>query len=501
MFPTRMRLHPGWVTAVCEKLRSLRPDADPYRYIPADLCDASPATPPAVFDSVHDSQRAFRVCAESYAFPGRHQLSTSVGTEPIKLLYDANDSVPTLYVALSDAFPSSLWLPCKASADAVHRTIDEFTFMATSHRDGHHDDLTRDLDTARKFARVQGLPDDDKGLRYAGWLARDKPFLPSMVAELHNSQELFLGETSDPEQRLEHFDLNPFLFATPLCRATVDLNATPPSVAGPGIATALYRTIYSKSLLLVQAHLGAEVKLPARDPESHEKLWRDVTTPMPPSRVGLFVRAIWPDNRRMCGGGYVVPRFNELTGCEFAADMPLDVVAAIHFAAKWAKSEVIGIRRLRERVAELASGETNGLQIGYPGTADLPSPHYTHADELGMHLQYLACMNDPTVVELLEHFATDRRAEVRMGCAKAALTAGANDIFQRIVAAEPDGRSRHYMTKLVRRRKKRDLTESEPRTIDEQFESPAPLWTRTKRIDPSSVSGKHALRRLQATGK
>ena len=83
-----------------------------------------------------------------------------------------------------------------------------------------------------------------------------------------NYQEFFLGEFSDPEVLLEHLEACPYLFAIPLMRTVTNLASErhTPTATGPGVAPSLFRTVYSKSLLFVKAHLGTEVKLPPAGP-------------------------------------------------------------------------------------------------------------------------------------------------------------------------------------------------------------------------------------------
>jgi hypothetical protein len=56
------------------------------------------------------------------------------------------------------------------------------------------------------------------------------------------------------------------------------------------------------------------------------------------------------------------------------------------------------------------------------------------------------------------------------------------------------------MTKLVRKRKSRDLTDATPRLLDDQFEFAAPLWSkRSGRMDPNTLEG--AMKALRTTSK
>ena len=57
-----------------------------------------------------------------------------------------------------------------------------------------------------------------------------------------------------------------------------------------------------------------------------------------------------------------------------------------------------------------------------------------------------------------------------------------------------------YMTKMVRKRKARDLTDAIPRMLEEQYEFAAPLWTkRNTRIDVNTVEGSIDAARLSAS--
>lgn len=135
----------------------------------------------------------------------------------------------------------------------------------------------------------------------------------------------------------------------------------------------------------------------------------------------------------------------------------------------------------------------------YPGTAEIPNPEYTLQERLGMYLQYWAHLDDPYLVtSTLRAVLPSASAAVRMGCAKAALLIGDRRLFRDIVSSEPPGRMQVYMTKLVKKRKTRDLTDKVPRLLEDQYEFSAPLWTaRHTRIDPNTVEGKTDLARLR----
>lgn len=494
-------------------------EVDPYLWLPFDLFDVKDyRVGPYVFPAAatYTAEQREKLClghlkrcyihfANTYCFPDRAQLPTSLGTEPARLYIDPLCPVPLVYIQLSPDFPPALWLPVRPTADAIRRVLSAFAIQATLHRDSHHAAFEQRYAEARRVMELQRMPLQSEGdvLRFMSYEARNALYLDAPLREYENEQELFLGEYDDPERLLEHIDLCPFLFAIPHLRTVVQLHAEhmTPTIDGPGVAISLYRLRYSKALLQISVQLSAEVKLPPQDPEAFHFLWKDAQA-VPKMKIPVFARVIWPTNQRLSGGGGVVSRFNSIFGTEFAADMPVDGVAALWFSMQWIQrlNDFMGVAGMRRRVAELeaamatATATTSGqcqeaMQL-YPGTREIPNPEYTLPERVGMHLQYLSHLGDPSATATILAFLPSATAPVRMGCAKAALIAGDRELFRRIVSSEPPGRIQHYMTRLVRKRKTRDLVDPEPRLLEDQYEFAAPLWTkRGTRIDRNTVEG------------
>lgn len=485
-------------------------EVDPFLWLPFDLrdekdYDVGPYTfsPTATYTDTQrtllclgDVGKEYVHFANTYAFPERYQLPTSLGTVPAKLYVDPSNAAPVVYLQLSPDFPPAMWLPIKGTASSVRRVVAAFAQMSALHRDWYHDSYVERYETAQRVMQLQRLPLDNEGdvLRFMAFDARNAPLQQAPLREFRNHQELFLGEYDDPERLLEHLELCPFLFSIPHLRTVTDPHAEHmiPTIEGPGVALSAFRCIYSKAVLAITVQLSAEVKLPPQDPETFQFLWSDSQV-VPKVKIPVFARVIWPDNTRLCGGGQLNRRLNHFFGTEFAPDIPVDAVMALFYVMNWAKAldAFMGVRGMRQRVAELeAATHVAEAPKLYPGTRELPNPEYTVAERLGMHVQYLSQLGDPDIAATIENLLPTASAAVRMGCAKAALIAGERELFHRIVSTEPPGRMQHYMTKLVRKRKTRDLIDPEPRLLDEQYEFAAPLWTKKGvRVDRNTLEG------------
>jgi hypothetical protein len=497
-------------------------EVDPYTWLPFDLLDVKdyhigPYVFPAT--STYTTEQQVKLClgrrdreyvhfCNTYCFPARWQIPTSLGTQPARLLVDPSCPTPVVFLQLSPDFPPAMWLPIRATVAAVRGVLSSFAAQAFFHREEQHAVFEHRYETAKRVMELQQLPTECEGnvLRFMAYEARNTPYLDAPLREYPNQQEFFLGEYDDPERLLEHLDLCPFLFAIPHLRTVTDPHAERmmPTVEGAGVVPSLYRCIFSKALLQVSVHLSAEVKLPPQDPEGFHFLWKDSQV-VPKMKIPVFVRVMWPDNQNLCGGGLLARRFNKLFQTEFASDVPVDAILSVFYVMQWAQRvhDLLGVTGMRQRVAELeAATHLPEPPKLYPGTREIPNPEYTAQERLGMHLQYLSHLGDPQISDTIAALLPSASAPVRMGCAKAALIAGDRELFRRIVSSEPPGRMQHYMTKLVVKRKTRDLVDPEPRLLEDQYEFAAPLWTkRGTRIDRNTLEGAVDAARLLRYGK
>ncbi|KAG5504463.1 hypothetical protein JKF63_04915 [Porcisia hertigi] len=485
-------------------------EVDPYIWLPFDLLDVKdynvgPYTFPPT--ATYTAEQQVKLClgqphkeyvhfCNTYCFPERWQIPTSMGTQPARLLVDPSCPTPVVFLQLSPFFPPAMWLPMKPSVAAIRGVLSSFATQAFVHREEHHAAFAHRYETAKRVMALQQLPTTNEGdvLRFSAYEARNTPYLDAPLCEYPNQQEFFLGEYDDPERLLEHFDLCPFVFAISHLRTVTDLQAErmTPTIEGAGVAPSLFRCIFSKALIQISVHLSAEVKLPPQDPEAFHFMWKDSQV-VPKMKIPVFARVSWPDNRNLCGGGRLAPRFNKFFNTEFASDMPVDAILSVYYVMQWAQrvQDLLGVRGMRQRVAELeAAAHLPEPARLYPGTREIPNPEYTTQERLGMHIQYLSHLGDPKVLDTILALLPTASAPVRMGCAKAALIAGDRELFRRIVSSEPPGRMQHYMTKLVVKRKTRDLVDPEPRLLEDQYEFAAPLWTkRGTRIDRNTLEG------------
>ncbi|KAG5478552.1 hypothetical protein LSCM4_04785 [Leishmania orientalis] len=485
-------------------------EVDPYMWLPFDLLDvADYHVGPYEFPRTasYTVEQQVRLClgqrqkeyvhfCNTYCFPERWQIPTSMGTQPARLLVDPSCPTPVVFLQLSPDFPPAMWLPMRPSVAAIRGVLSSFATAAYLHREEQHAVFTHRYETVKRVMELQQLPTTQEGdvLRFMAYEARNTPYLDAPLREYPNQQEFFLGEYDDPERLLEHFDLCPFVFAISHLRTVTDLHdeRMTPTIEGAGVAPSLFRCIFSKALIQISVHLSAEVKLPPQDPEAFHFMWKDSQV-VPKMKIPVFARVSWPDNRNLCGGGILSRRFNRLFGTEFASDMPVDAILGIYYVMQWAQrvQDLLGVSGMRQRVAALeAAAHLPEPPKLYPGTREIPNPEYTAHERLGMHIQYLSHLGDPQVLDTIQALLPTAPAPVRMGCAKAALIAGDRELFRHIVSSEPPGRMQHYMTKLVVKRKTRDLVDPEPRLLEDQYEFAAPLWTkRGTRIDRNTLEG------------
>ena len=434
---------------------------------------------------------------EAYAFPERMQLPTSWGTEPARLLIDPTDTQPTVYVQLSAYFPPLAWIPLKPSVRALRRVLTEFAHLASAHHASHHQKFVKRWEEAKHcLVKQKILPsaaidayDENSAntdslssqvtsavLRYVGWMARAAPFHEAPVREFPNSQEFFCGEYEYTEKFLSYLEACPFLFAVPELRT--DTTEFWGKADGPGVAMCVFRCIYSKAVIWVKVHFSTEVKLPPTDPALFKKIWSEKDE-HPPTYTPVFIRAVWPDNVKMSGGGGLIRRFNQCLGTEFAQDMPIDAAMALVYATAWAgrRDDLLGVQKMRQRLQQWEAKVLSGKQAvrrefgAYPGTAELPSPLYSDKERLGMHLQYAAHLGDPDISQTIRKWMGYDSGAVRLGCAKAALEAGNKALFFEVVQKEVPGRFRKAMLRCYRTRSKRDVYDKVPRLHDEQFET------------------------------
>ena len=432
----------------------------------------------------------------AYAFPERMQLPTSWGTEPAKLLIDPAATEPIIYVQLSDFFPPLAWIPVKPSARAIRRVFSEFAQFAAIHHDSHHAKFIKRWENAKQSLVLQKMipPDALRAyneinantdpqssaitsaiLRYVGWMARGVPFHEAPLREFPNSQDFFCGEYEFPEKFMSYLESCPFFFAIPELRT--DATEFWGKADGPGVVMSAFRCIYSKAIIWVKAHFSTEVKLPPTEPDLFKKIWHEKTE-YPPTYTPVFIRVVWPDNVKMCGGGGLIRCMNERLGTEFARDMPIDAAMALVYATAWAgrQGDLLGVVKMRQRLQQWEDKVRTGKQEvrrefgAYPGTKELPSPLYTDKERLGMHLQYLAHIGDPEIETTLRRWIDCDSGAIRLGCAKAALEAGKTELFLEIVQRELPGRFRKTMLRCYRSRKKRDVYDKIPRLRDEQFD-------------------------------
>merc|ERR1712000_97471 len=82
---------------------------------------------------------------------------------------------------------------------------------------------------------------------------------------------------------------------------------------------AAFRTVYSKSLVLLNSRLDLQVDPRLSKVEDDDE--PDVLLDVP-----VFATINYPKNTRLCGGGAFVKRFNDIMETSFPLDTPVDVL-------------------------------------------------------------------------------------------------------------------------------------------------------------------------------
>lgn len=375
----------------------------------------------------------YTVIGEAFPFPDRED--SPVINEPQKmchLLWDHNSPTEKLLIQLSDQFPPLLWHTVKPTLAALKRVFGEFLDADAEHMKKHlpyYEEVQNRMETQMDEKLTGTLSPSVIKNRFIEDMRKRDP--RAIELDYPNEHSVFLGT-------LPHFRLmedrmmkkNPFVFGWPLLLSDGNefLEDTP-------LRMAAFRTVYSKSLLLLHTRLDLQVDhrqvhLPGDTNE-------DIVLEMP-----VFCTINYPTNSRLSGGRPLVQRFNEVMGTTYPLDTPVDVLGA--FAKETTvKSEKELLEELRFLTA--ASERAPDIERVFRVTEDQLSSNRI-VGQLAYTIVYLALVNYPRFVEdVFDVYKKHPSDLVRVACAKGAHIVERQDLVEALIEMEPEGRPRDLL--------------------------------------------------------
>lgn len=417
--------------------------------------------------------KEYTLVGEIFPFPDRDD--SPVVNEPrfmARLWWDHESPTEKLLIQLSPMFPPLLWLSIRPTLDALRKVFREFLNADAAHMKEnlpYFEELQSRVEAQTKEklgdglspqtlreAFVDGMRQRDPATLRLDWTGaasvvwteeaasappkEHEPFPVPAMPTVWNAQ---IGTT-------EHFRLvednflkrNPFVFGWPLLLSDGNVH-----MEGSPMKCCAFRTIYSKSLLLIHSRLDLQVdskmmKLPSGRGGDEDHDGHNVVLDIP-----VFLTVNYPTNVRLSGGAAFVKRINDAFNTSFPSDMPIDVIAAL-----LREPFVKGVVELRKDIAFLTLAAEK-VPHDLERTIRLATQHNATNRILGQlahTIVYLAILEDPKwKQDCYDLFCAHPCEMVRMACAKGAEVLGAPELIEALVAKEADGRGKELMKMML----------------------------------------------------
>lgn len=376
-----------------------------------------------------DEKRSYTVIGEALPFPDKDDCP--VVNEPknmCTLLWDHNSEGEKIMVQLSNDFPPLLWHTVKPTYEALSRIFSEFLDADAQHMKDYlpyYESVQNSVETMLNERLTESMsPSYIKDKVVEDMRKRDPKTISLDYPHEHN---VYLG--TFPHFRLvedRFMKTNPFVFGWPLL-----LSDGNDHMEGTPLRMAAFRTIFSKSLLLL--HSRSDLQVDHR--QAHllpDDAIEDVLLEVP-----LFCTLNYPANKRLCGGRPLVERFNHVMGTSFPTDTPVDALATL------AMEHVI--KGERELLAELdflskAASKVPDVERVFRLSEDQISSNRI-IGQLAYTIVYLALVNYSNFeTEVFQAFRHHRSDLIRVACGKGALLLERPDLVNELIQSEPDGR-------------------------------------------------------------
>jgi hypothetical protein len=372
-----------------------------------------------------DEHKEYTVIGEAFPFADRNDSPViNEPNFPVRLLWDHQSKTEKVMIQLGEQFPPLLWITVKPTIDALRRVLREFLEVDAQHMKKYlpyYEETQNRIETRHREKFGEALADFKMRDAFTEDMRRKDPM--SLTFDWPNTHNILLGT-------VEHFTLvedkmmktNPFVFNWPLLMSEGNhhMEETPMRMAA-------FRTIYSKSLIMLHTRLDLQV-----DPRH---LGNSDDDHVPVLEVPVMASVNYPEGTRLSGGAGLVQRFNSVMGTSYPDNMPVDILGA--FARELS---VKSVKELREEVKFLAAAAEKVPEIDRTiRLAPEFSGHNRILGQLAFSIIHLALADDPefeTVFRTYERHPCDM---VRVACAKAAQMNMREDLVRQITEREPAG--------------------------------------------------------------
>ncbi|CCW67582.1 unnamed protein product [Phytomonas sp. Hart1] len=380
-----------------------------------------------------DENMEYTVIGEAFPFPDRED--SPVINEPnrlCRLLWDHNSPTEKILIQLSEHFPPLLWHTVRPSYGAIQKLFSEFLDVDTEHMKKYlpyYEELQNGIEKQTKESLIGTLSPSYIKNKFIEDMRNRHPRSVEMDYPLEHN--LFLG-TSGHFRLMENrmMKSNPFVFGWPLLLSDGNehLEDTP-------VRMCVFRTIFSKTLLMFHTRLDLQVDhrqvhLPGDDKE-------DILLEMP-----IFCTVNYPANTRMCGGRPLVQRFNQVMNTSYPLDTPVDVLAAFSL-----ESILKGTQELMEELKFLTAASERAPEVErvlHVSENELSSNRII--GQLAYTIIYLALLNYSRFVEdVFEVYWRHPSDLVRIACAKGVQIFERQDLLERLIREEPEGRPKQML--------------------------------------------------------
>lgn len=379
-----------------------------------------------------DESREYTVIGEAFPFPDRND--SPVVNEPkcmSTILWDHNSPTEKVLIQLSEYFPPLLWHTLKPTYAAVSQVFSEFVEVDAQHMKAqlpYYESVQNQMEMLLGDRLTESLNPMHIKNKFIEDMRKRNPL--SISLDYPCEFNVFMG--TSPHFRVvedRFMKSNPFVFGWPLLLSEGNdfLEDTP-------LRMAAFRSIFSKSLLLVHSRLDLQVD------HRHTHLQADDGIEDIILETPIFCSINYPVNQRLCGGRPLVRRFNSVMGTSFPLDTPVDVLAALVVEGTAIKGpdELLCELAFLDNAAKKAPDVERVFRI-----SDSELSANRIVGQLAYTIIYLALLSHDLFSEkVFDSFWNHPSDVVRVACAKGAHIIGRPDLVQKIIDNEGEGRTK-----------------------------------------------------------